>query len=116
MQSIIKNISKSTGIDIRVVTQVVHHPFKFVRDKVSGNEERPIRIRYFGVFSQKLLLNKQSSTKRKVERILRWSTDNLAIYLNLSEEEAINHLNKLLEDKKYRDIDLIYKKVMRRYL
>ena len=115
MQSIIKNISKSTGIDIRVVTQVVHHPFKFVRDKISGNEERPIRIRYFGVFSQKYLLNKHSSVKRKVDIILTKYTKDLANYLNLSEEAAIIYLNKLFEDKKYKEIDVIYKKVKPRY-
>jgi hypothetical protein len=109
MQSIIKNISKSTGIDIRVVTQVVHHPFKYVRDKISGNEERPIRIRYFGVFSQKYLLNKHSSVKRKVDIILQKDLKELAEHFNLPVEEAINHLNKLFEDKKYKEIDVLYK-------
>jgi hypothetical protein len=109
MNSIIKNISNSTGIDIRVVAQVVHHPFKFVRDKISSNDERPIRIRYFGIFAQKPVFNKKSQLKRKVEILSRDNLKDVANQLQMTEEGAFVHLNKLLEEKKYVEVNKIYK-------
>lgn len=51
-EKLVKQIAKRKGMDERVVRLVADYPLKFVRDKISdGNNIRPIRVRYLGVFA-----------------------------------------------------------------
>ena len=56
---IIKNISLLRFKDLRVVRTIVYHPLLFAkRIMMDPDDNRPIRIRYFGAFVQKYLCNK----------------------------------------------------------
>ena len=57
---IIKHISLIKHKDVRVVQNIVYHPLLFAKKKMADPDEfRPIRIRYFGVFTQKWMRNKE---------------------------------------------------------
>ena len=51
---LVKQLSKKHGVDPRIVRLVVDYPIKFIRDKIADPEDdRSIRLRYFGVFTPK---------------------------------------------------------------
>lgn len=46
-------------MDPRVVRAIVYHPFLFAKRRMEDdNDDRPIRIKYFGVFVQKYIKTK----------------------------------------------------------
>jgi hypothetical protein len=65
-----KEISVKLKIDKRVVHHVCNHPILFVKRCVEGSETRPIRIRHFGVFTQKEKLNKQYVMDNILKKLL----------------------------------------------
>lgn len=63
---ILKNISLLKFKDIRIIQKIAYHPLFFTKEKMmNSDDERPIRIRYFGVFMQKYLCNKSMLKKLK---------------------------------------------------
>ena len=110
MNNIIKDISKSTGIDIRVVTQVVNHPLKFLREMISSDDVRPIRIKYLGVFTQKIYKTKQAYAIKRIEWIKKWgvllsdfdSLKSQLLFLDVSYNEG-----------RYNDIGKVYYRIQK---
>lgn len=64
---IVRHIARKYNKDPRVVREIVYHPFLFAKRRMEDDaEDRPIRIRYFGAFTQKEIKNKEFiMTKRK---------------------------------------------------
>lgn len=57
---IIRHIAKKYNKDPRVVREIVYHPLLFAKRRMEDDaEDRPIRIRYFGAFTQKEIKNKE---------------------------------------------------------
>lgn len=45
--------------DVRVISLITRHPFRFTRDVMSDPEDhRPVHLMYFGKFAQKTKYNK----------------------------------------------------------
>ena len=56
-ERIIKEIAKKYNLDTRLVKTVVYHPIKFAKTKMENpTNNRPIRIRHFGLFTQKHII------------------------------------------------------------
>ena len=61
---IIKHISLIKFKDPRVIQNIVYHPILFAKQKMTDPDDcRPIRIRYFGVFTGKYMRNKDTHKK-----------------------------------------------------
>ncbi len=46
--------------DVRVISLITRHPFRFIRDIMSDpNDHRPVHLMYFGKFAQKTKYNKK---------------------------------------------------------
>jgi len=53
-RELINKLSREHGVDPRVVQLVVDYPFSFARKRMADDEDdRPIRLRYLGVFVKK---------------------------------------------------------------
>lgn len=50
---IIKELSIEFEKDVRVIDAITRHPFKYLYDLMQSDNERPFRIKYFGVFAVK---------------------------------------------------------------
>jgi len=61
---LIKHISLIKFKDPRVIQAIVYHPMLFAKHKMADPDDiRPIRIRYFGVFTGKYMRNKEMFKK-----------------------------------------------------
>ena len=61
---LIHTIGLLTMKEDRVIKQIVYHPLEFAREKMtSEDDERPIRIRYFGAFVLKSKRSKERARK-----------------------------------------------------
>ncbi len=57
---IIKYLAEKYDKDARVIDLITRHPFRFIRDVISNPEDdRPVRLMYFGTFLQKKSRNKR---------------------------------------------------------
>jgi hypothetical protein len=53
-ENIYVQISKKVGKDVRLVRKVAHHPFDFFsRSMANVVDQRPVRLRYLGIFAPK---------------------------------------------------------------
>ena len=69
---IIKELSLRKFKDPRVIQAIVYHPILFAKKIMADpDDERPVRIRYFGVFTQKYIKNKTTL------KHLRWIKDKI---------------------------------------
>jgi hypothetical protein len=112
---IIKDIAKKYKLDYRHVKNIVYYPFKFAKAKMSDPlNERPIRIKYFGVFTQKHILNKDFYFKTKTEAMLD-SIEDVAVIMStvlgyqiISLDSAKNIITTALEQKDYEKLQTIW--------
>jgi hypothetical protein len=113
MENIKHEISLYFDTDKRVVNAIVNHPLKFLRDKVSGDDIRPVRIRYFGVFCQKgSKFNKVRAASYRVRSLLNTYSTDCVEYLHLnSKDEVVKYLEDMFMSSRYNDIDEFYKKI-----
>jgi len=59
-ERIIKSISLDKFKDPRIIQHIVNHPILFAKHVMANPDDyRPVRIRYFGVFTQKYMYNKE---------------------------------------------------------
>lgn len=70
-EKLIRKIAKEKNLDFRVVREAVYSPLKFTNRVVQHpTDMRPVRIMYFGVFTQKTKKNKLSRMEMMVEKLL----------------------------------------------
>ena len=56
---LIRDLAKEFKLDKRIVNNIVYYPLKFAKEKMERpTNNRGIRIRYFGLFTQKHIINK----------------------------------------------------------
>lgn len=99
---IIRRISLNRFISERVVKYVATHPFLFTKQRMADPEDdRPIRIRYFGVFQQKKTHNKASIKRRR--EVVNLIKENEEHYLELFKDkfstrnEIIAHIDTIIK-------------------
>ena len=106
-QPILKELSLRYGLDMRVITQIVQSPFKFAKSKITSDDERPIRIRYFAVFHQKKKPNKRTAAEKNLKTILRLSESTLPRILGISWDECKIELNRMIKDGEFNKIEVL---------
>jgi len=98
----------------RVIKEIVYHPLKFAREKmVSEDDEKPIRIRYFGTFVLKSKKSKERARKFSyIYKNYETFKDIIASYgYDVDTEEKYQMILKHnFNGKKIRHVDEIYEK------
>jgi len=109
---ILKHISLIKNLDVRIIKNIVYHPLLFAKKKMADPDEyRPIRIRYFGVFIQKYMHNKEMFKKLSyIIKALKEHHNLYKIFIDPTFEtdlEARIFVNKLFdEDNKQAILDI----------
>ena len=112
--NLIHTIGLLTMKEDRVIKKIVYHPLLFAKRVMEDdNDERPIRIRYFGILVLKSKKSKERS--RKFSYIYRHYDDFKALIAefdyDVSTEEAFQStMRHHFSGKKIRFIDEIYEK------
>jgi len=52
-KKIVKELAFKYNRDVRVVDTITRHPFKYLYELMQSDDERPFRLKYFGVFAMK---------------------------------------------------------------
>ena len=115
---IIKELAKKYELDYRHVKNIVYYPFKFAKAKMEDPlNDRPIRIKYFGVFTQKHILNKDFLFKTRANAMLDLIEDTAVIMstilgyniINMDSAKAI--ITSALEHKDYDKLESIWREL-----
>ena len=94
-EKLIRQLAKKYNIDYRVVKEIVYSPLKFTNRVVTDNTDmRPIRIMYFGVFTQKDRKNKANRMSGIIEVLL----DNLDEVKIVMEVTSAESAKKIIEN------------------
>ena len=77
---IIRDLAKKYNKDVRVIQQLVDSPFKFTSRIIQDPyDKRPIRLRYFAVFVQKKVYDKESKLRDMIKTLLNNIQDVLVV-------------------------------------
>lgn len=114
---LLDKISAKYGVNRGVVEYIAHYPFRCLRRYISGNEERPIRLRYLGVFTMKKSINKEKATENKIKIIRERYADYIVKAINRmykediikTVDEAISKLEELKNNKEYDKVEKAFK-------
>lgn len=108
-------ISKAEGLPFNLVKAITDYPFKFAKEKMTDPiEERPVRIRYFGAFTQKPIHTKNYGANMRVHVLKEYieeTTIMMATVLHFvvpTFDSAIRILDDALASKDYEKIDIIW--------
>lgn len=112
---IIRRLAKEYNKDIRIIEQIVNSPLKFTNRVIQDPlDDRPVRIRYFGVFVQKESYNKKKMTEDRI-RILTDNIDDVTIVMAsilgftiTSHKGAQRIIDEIKETKDYDKLKLIW--------
>ena len=88
---IIRNLAAKYKKDPRIIEAIVYSPLKFAKKVFEDpKDDRPIRIKYFGVFVQKPVFNKDTRMKKLLEDIRKDMTITLVVMINVLEFPITN--------------------------
>ena len=112
---LIRKLAKKYDIDSRVVQEVVYSPLKFVNRIVRHiSDARPIRIMYFGAFTQKERKNKANRMEGQSDVLLE-NIEEVIIVMGAilqfpisTMEGAKKIINDAVKTKDYEKIKLIW--------
>jgi hypothetical protein len=112
---LIRELAKERGLDPRVVKNVVYYPIRFAKTKMENPvNNRPIRIRYLGIFTQKTILNKDYLYDLRVKSLL-GNIVEVAVMMAavlgfpiINEESARSIITSAHEQKDYEKLQLIW--------
>lgn len=111
---LIHTIGLLTMKEDRVIRKIVYHPLEFAKEKmIDDDDERPIRIRYFGAFVLKSKKSKERARKFSyIYKHYEMFKDIIALYdYDVSTEEKYQYVLKhYFNGKKIRYVDEIYEK------
>jgi len=111
---LIRELAKKYNKDPRVIKEVVYSPFKFASRTISDPVDvRPIRIRYFGVFTLKHKDAKDNLFKDRVKRLKNAMSKTIIIMASLGyfiiDDNSVNRiLDEALEVRDYGKIQTIW--------
>jgi hypothetical protein len=110
-EGILDLISLKYKVDRRVTEYIAHYPFRYLKRCIQGNELRPIRLRYLGVFYMKKTTNKEKLLNERTSYLGLVGTDimNKALPEYNDWGDAYNHILELHENKDYVEITRLYK-------
>ena len=64
---IIRDLAAKYKKDPRIIEAIVYSPLKFTKRVIENpQDDRPVRIKYFGVFTQKVVFNKDTRMKKLI--------------------------------------------------
>lgn len=114
-EQIIEEMQNKFGIDRRVLREICYHPIRFAKRKMENmSDSRPVRIRYFGVFTQKNKYNKEKYMEEAyVKLINNIETVTIAMVTMLgyelpTYESTRNVLEQAMKTKDYEKLNDIY--------
>ena len=112
---IIKKLAEKYNKDFRIIQEIVGSPFKFVNRVIRDPyDERPVRIRYFGVFVQKTSYNKENKLRDMVKTLLNNIGDVLVVMASTlgydidKTKSAKRIIDDAVKDKDFEKIRDIY--------
>lgn len=111
---LIRKLAKKYNKDPRIIREVVYSPLKFTSRIVSDPVDmRPVRIRYFGVFTLKHKSAKDNLFKDRVKRLKSSMSKTLIIMASMGylikDDTSVNRiLDEALEIKDYEKIQTIW--------
>ena len=110
---IIKHISLIKSKDVRVVQSIVYHPIFFAKKVMSDPDDyKPIRIRYFGVFVQKYMRNKDMYKKLSyIIKAIKKYPKLIEIFVDptfSNELDARKYVNKLFDENNKEALTVVY--------
>jgi len=111
---LIRKLAKQFKKDPRVIREIVYSPLKFASRKISDPlDMRPIRVRYFGVFTLKHKNAKDNLFRDRVKRLKSKIGKTLILmasmgYLIKDEKSVYRILDEALENKDYDKIQTIW--------
>lgn len=112
---ILRELSKKFNKDIRHIKTVAYYPIRFAKEIIENTlDDRPIRIRYFGAFTQKYISNKDLIMSVRVKHLLN-NLEDVAIMMATILDfiiPKISSARKIIEDivktKDYEKLNLIW--------
>lgn len=88
---IIRDLAAKYKKDPRIIEAIVYSPLKFAKKVFEDpKDNRPIRIKYFGVFVQKPIFNKVTRMKKLLEDIRKDMVTTLVVMINILEFPITN--------------------------
>lgn len=110
-----RELAKKYKKDTRVIKTITEYPFKFAKERMSDpSDDRPIRIRYFGVFTQRKLKNKDVIMKYRTSALLDNIEDVTVMMATILDfvvptfESAKKVIEKAYEEKDYDKLHMIW--------
>ena len=97
---IIRDLAKKYNIDPRVAKEICYYPLKFAKNIIRNPiDEKPIRVRYFGVFTQKHKENKQNRANTIFEILYNDISNTYAVMMSMLgfQLKNIDSARKVLE-------------------
>jgi len=112
---IIKRLAEKYKKDQRVIKEIIYSPLKFAKRIITDpSENRPIRIRYFGAFIEKVTKTKQILFEKKVV-ILLANIDEVTLimgttlgFIITSSFGAAKIIQQASDDKDHEKINMIF--------
>lgn len=112
---LIRDLAAKYKKDVRIVEAIAYSPLKFAKTIINDEyDERPMRIRYLGVFTQKKKLNKTNRMIRIIEDIEKDMATTSIVMATLLDfpikntEAAKKIIDSAKEDKDYEKIKMIW--------
>ena len=113
---VVKELAKKYNKDKRIIDQIVKSPFKFTNRVIRDiSDDRPVRLRYFGVFTQKnYYYNKKYRVNNMVEKLLENIGDVFVVMASVlrfpvsTKEGAKNVIENARDEADYDKVKMIY--------
>lgn len=114
-EKLIKELAKKYNKSPEVVKSLVYFPFKFAKEKMENiSDDRPIRIRYFGIFRHKYMKNKKYILRRKSDIMIE-NLEDVAVMMSTTLgfiikdfDSAKRIINEACDAEDYDKIELIW--------
>jgi hypothetical protein len=119
-EAILDLLSLKYKLDRRVIEYIAHYPFRFLKRAMIGNELKPIRLKYFGVFYMKKTQNKLHQLDNRYNQLIKEYTIDEVFssiqkvnfdvkHIHKNDEFVYNYLKYLVEIKDLVTLNKIYK-------
>jgi len=112
---LIRDLAVKYKKDPRIIEAIVYSPFKLAKKVINDDmDDRPIRIRYLGVFTQKHNMNKTNRMERLIKDIEKDMAKTAVVMATMLHfpitgiESARNVINAAKESDDYEKIKMIW--------
>ena len=113
--NILKSLSKEFNKDVRCVKNVAYYPIKFAKHIIEDPfNDTPIRIKYFGAFTQRYIKDRDLLFKIRTRHLLA-NIDDVAVMMATTLDFIIPKISSakkiiddIIEQKDYEKLDMIW--------